>query len=82
MEIADANYLAGLVKNPIGRPSKSGNQGKSIAQRKREQRERLDNRAAAHDFNQAVCLHVLNNKQLREKYGVLACQALEKILSK
>lgn len=81
MAVADPNYLAGLVKNPIGRPAKAANQGKTLAQRKRDQRERLDNRAAAHDFDQTVCLHVLNNKKLREQYGVLACQALEKILS-
>lgn len=75
-------YTADLFKNPVGRPPKIDKSGKSAAQRKKEQRERLEQRAATNDFDQAVCLHVLNNKQLRAKYGVVACQHLEKILSK
>ena len=82
MKIAEDKYTADLFKNPVGRPPKIDKTGKSAAQRKKEQRERLTLRAAAGDYDQAVCLHVLNNKQLREKYGVLACQELEKLLSK
>ncbi|RYY79947.1 MAG: hypothetical protein EOO69_04580 [Moraxellaceae bacterium] len=75
-------YTADLFKNPVGRPRKLDKTGKPPAQRKKDQRDRLTLRAAAGDFSQSVCLHVLNNKQLREKYGVLACQELEKLLSK
>lgn len=75
-------YTADLFKNPVGRPPKLDKTGKSAAQRKKEQRERLEQRAASSDFDMAVCLHVLNDKQLRDKYGVLACKELEKILSK
>lgn len=82
MKIAEDKYTADLFKNPVGRPPKLDKTGKSAAQRKKEQRERLEQRAAANDFNMAVCLHVLNNKPLREKYGMQACQELEKILSK
>ncbi len=74
-------FTADLFKNPVGRPPKLDKTGKSAAQRKKEQRDRLEERAAAYDFDMAVCLHVLNNKQLRGKYGVLACEKLREILS-
>jgi hypothetical protein len=82
MKIAEDKYTADLFKNPVGRPPKLDKTGKSAAQRKQEQRERLEQRAVAYDFDMAVCLHVLNNAQLRKQYGQLACQELEKILSK
>lgn len=81
MKIEADQYTADLSNNSVDPQSKIGKTGKSAAQRKKEQRERLDQQAVLNDFNQAVCLHVLNNKKLRETYGVLACQALEKILS-
>ena len=75
-------YTADLFKNPVGRPAKLDKTGKSAAERKKSQRERLGQRAKANDFDLAVCLHVLNNAALREQYGLLASHELVKILSK
>ena len=75
-------FTVDLFKNPVGRPPKIDKTSKSAAERKKLQRERLGQRAKAHNFDLAVCLHVLNDKQLREQYGLLASHELIKILSK